>query len=69
MDEVEDFRVDRVCPRCRFKIFAGFRHEEQPQLTRSNVVVCRLKKVPAGMILKGPLVDVLDAFLTERTEQ
>lgn len=64
---VEDMRTERGCPRCRYSIGPGFWHKEQPQPEGSNVVVCSMERAN-GMILRGPLVDVLTAYFDETVE-
>ena len=61
---VEDLRTERVCPRCGYSISPGFWHREQPQPEGASHVVCSLERAN-GMILKGPLVEVLNQYLTE----
>lgn len=58
----EDLRTTRECPRCLYPVRPGYVHEEVPQPQPTNVTVCRLKAVP-GAILRGPMVDVISAYL------
>lgn len=60
---VEDFRIERECPRCRYAISPGYFHEEQPQPEGASHVVCSLRRTHA--ILRGPMVEVIDHYLSE----
>ena len=61
---VEDLRTERTCPRCRYTIYPGAIHVEQPQPEGSTHVVCSLKVMP-GVSLRGPVVEVIAHYLTE----
>lgn len=60
---IEDFRTVRECPRCRYTIYPGFYHKEQPQPEGASHVVCSLERTAA--ILRGPVVQVINAYLNE----
>lgn len=62
---VEDLRTERVCPRCGYTIGPGFIHEEVPQPADSNVVVCDLKRMPRGVTLRGPMVEVIARYFDD----
>lgn len=64
---VEDLRTERTCPRCLYSVRPGWVHEEMKQPEGSNVTVCKLERAPAGVSLRGPLVEVIGAYLDEHS--
>lgn len=65
---VEDTRTERVCPRCQYPVRPGWLHQERPQPPGSNVTVCSLQRAN-GLILRGPMIEVLTAYLDEHASE
>jgi len=64
---IEDFTIERECPRCRYTIRPGYWHEEHPQPEGGSHVVCSLRRAN-GMAMRGPLVEVLNAYFDKAAQ-
>ena len=60
---VEDYTVERICPRCQYPISPGFKHVTQVQPEGASHVVCSLERAGPGLAMPGPLVETIVLYL------